>query len=219
MKKILALWMVLMIAVVCCACGGKNENDDNKQEATESYPVTYTLSPAAEGDQKVDATSLNAAKKVLEARLAGTGTEYSVELDEKAKQFTVTCQSNLETDLLTRKGVAAFVHPVTGMPVIDNSDIKSAEVQYDENNKEYFAMITFTDEGKTKFKDLTRAAVGKSTEVYIDSEMICAPTVYAPITDGMVEIHGDFSEQKAVTVANLLNCGAMPLALTIADHN
>lgn len=218
MKKILALWMVLTVAVLCCACGGK-EDDADKQEATESYPVTYTLSPDAQGDQKVDATSLNAAKKILEARLAGTGTEYSVALDEKTKQFTVTCMSNLETDLLTRKGVVAFVHPVTGMPVINNSDIKSAEVQYDDKKKEHYALIIFTDEGKTKFKDLTRSSVGKSTEVYIDSEMICAPTVYAPITDGKVEIHGDFSEQKAVTVANLLNCDAMPFALTITDNN
>lgn len=216
MKKLLALMMILMLAFVCCACGGDTEKKADTQEATESVPVTYTLEINADSYQEIDAVTLNKVKSILEARLAGAEGDYSVTVDEKDKLFTVTCLSSIETDLLTRKGVVAFVHP-DGMPVMGNSDIESAEVQYDEQKKEYYIKLVFTEDGAEKFKELTTDSVGKTTEVYVDDEMICAPTVYAPITDGQVELRGDFSEQKAVTIANLMNNDALSFPLAIVE--
>ena len=178
--------------------------------------MTYTLEINADSYQEIDAVTLNKVKSILEARLAGAEGDYSVTVDEKDKLFTVTCLSSIETDLLTRKGVVAFVHP-DGMPVMGNSDIESAEVQYDEQKKEYYIKLVFTEDGAEKFKELTTDSVGKTTEVYVDDEMICAPTVYAPITDGQVELRGDFSEQKAVTIANLMNNDALSFPLAIVE--
>ncbi len=213
MKKGFALLLILMIAVVCCACGEKN--DSKKEEPTESHPVTYVLAPDVESNQKVKPEELKAVKEVLDTRLKVAGVEYSVESENG--EFTVTLPDNLGTDLLTRKGVVAFVGP-NGNPAIVNSDIKSSSVEYDKNKKEHFAKLVFTDEGKKKFEELTKSSIGKATEVFIDSEVICAPTVYAPITNGEVEIHGDFTEEKAITVASLMIGETLPFPLKIVSQ-
>lgn len=215
MKKELALLLIVLIAVVCCACGDKE--DSKKEEPTESHPVTYVLAPDVESGQKVKPEELKAAKEVLEARLKGANVDYGVESSESEKQFTVTLPDNLGTDLLTRKGVVAFVGP-NGNPAIVNSDIKASSVKYDKEKDEHFAKLVFTDEGKKKFEDLTRSSIGKATEVFIDSEVICAPTVYAPITNGEVEIHGDFTEEKAITVANLMIGKTLPFPMKIVSE-
>lgn len=218
MKKRCVLLLALLLMIAFCACKSESAGQTDAEEATEAVVMSYVLKPAPQNDEKVDAESLTVARSILETRLAGTGADYSVTLDEKARQISVTCPGSLLTDLLTRKGVLAIIDP-DGVKRLGNADVTSAEVMTKDMDKdeEYYLSMVLTDNGTKTFADLTRASVGKKTEVYLDSVLLCSATVYAPITDGKVELHGDFTQEQAVANANLINAGDLPYALEIVS--
>ena len=216
MKKLCVLLLALLLTTAFCACKSESADQTDAEEATEAVVMSYVLKPAPQNDEKVDAESLLNAKSILEKRLSGTGKDYSVTLDETARQMTVTCPGSLLTDLLTRKGVLAIIDP-DGVKRLGNTDVKSAEVKTNDKDEEYYLGMALTDNGAETFADLTRASVGKETEVYLDNVMLCSAVVYAPITDGNVELHGGFTHEQAIMNANLINGGDLPYAMEIVS--
>lgn len=218
MKKLCVLLLALLLMTAFCACKSESADQTDAEEATEAVTMSYVLKPAPQNDEKVDAESLLTAKSILEKRLSGTGKDYSVTLDEKARQLTVTCPGSLLTDLLTRKGVLAIIDP-DGVKRLGNADVTSAEVMTKDMDKdeEYYLSMVLTDNGTKTFADLTRASIGKETEVYLDDVMLCSAVVYAPITDGKVELHGGFTQEQAIMNANLINGGDLPYSMEIVS--
>ncbi len=47
--------------------------------------------------------------------------------------------------------------------------------------------------------------------------MLCSAVVYAPITDGKVELHGGFTQEQAIMNANLINGGDLPYSMEIVS--
>ena len=216
MKKIAVMLLALVLSASVCACGKEKKASSKSAPAEESKPIVYVLAPDAEDVQNVTADDLNTVKSILEARLAGAAEEYSVTVDENAMQLTVVCPDSLMTNLLTEKGVTAFVSP-EGAVALTNADIRSATAEYDEQQQEHYIKIVFTDEGAAAFSELTSASVGKTIEVYMDRDMIFAPMLYAPITDGETELHSDYTEASAIATANLMNADPLPFRLTIVS--
>ena len=70
-----------------------------------------------------------------------------------------------------------------------------------------------TKEGSGVFADVTTQLVGKQLAIILDSEVISAPTVDSPITNGSGVITGSFTEQRAKDLATVLNAGALPVQL------
>jgi preprotein translocase subunit SecD len=71
-----------------------------------------------------------------------------------------------------------------------------------------------TNEGSGTFSDVTTRLVGKQLAIVVDDEVISAPTVDEPITNGSGEITGNFTERRAKDLATQLNAGALPVELT-----
>lgn len=61
--------------------------------------------------------------------------------------------------------------------------------------------LTFTEAGKVRFAMLTEENVGKRIGILVDGELVSAPIVRAPITEGKAIIAGDFSEEEAHQIA------------------
>ncbi|HET7929389.1 MAG TPA: protein translocase subunit SecD, partial [Actinomycetota bacterium] len=71
-----------------------------------------------------------------------------------------------------------------------------------------------TNEGAGTFGDVTTRLVGKQLAIVVDDQVISAPTVQDPITNGNGVITGRFNEARAKDLATQLNAGALPVELT-----
>lgn len=78
--------------------------------------------------------------------------------------------------------------------------------------------LKFDDEGTKLFAELTKKNLNKTIAIYLDGQIISAPTVQAEITDGEAVITGSFSVDEAKKLASRLNEGALPVPLTLVGQ-
>jgi preprotein translocase subunit SecD len=71
-----------------------------------------------------------------------------------------------------------------------------------------------TNEGSGTFSDVTTRLVNKQLAIVVDDQVISAPTVQGPISNGTGVITGRFTERDAKDLATQLNAGALPVELT-----
>ena len=71
-----------------------------------------------------------------------------------------------------------------------------------------------TKDGSGVFADVTTQLQGKQLAIVLDNEVISAPTIQSPITNGSGVITGSFTKQRAEDLATVLNAGALPVQLT-----
>ena len=75
--------------------------------------------------------------------------------------------------------------------------------------------IEFDSEGAKNFAQLTKENIGKQIAIFLDWQVISAPTVQTEITDGKAVITGNFSLDEAKKLAQRLNEGALPVPITL----
>ena len=106
-----------------------------------------------------------------------------------------------------------------GSITLTGTDVKSAEArtyQDEMRNNQIVVSLAMTDEGTTKFADLTREAYNNgqaSIAIYYDGEIISAPAVRAVITDGQAVIEGQSSYEEAERLASTIRIGGLKLEL------
>ncbi|MEI6494926.1 MAG: protein translocase subunit SecD, partial [bacterium] len=91
--------------------------------------------------------------------------------------------------------------------------LKRAAVEFSQQAIDPTISIEFTSDGRDKFAKLTEANVGKPVAIFLDGEMISAPTVKEAIKDGKAVISGRFTVTEAKTLARDLNLGALPVPI------
>jgi preprotein translocase subunit SecD len=102
---------------------------------------------------------------------------------------------------------------------LDGSAVKKATAAINDRSPSGAWMIYFdlTSEGTREFGDLTRELVGKPLGIFFDGEQISAPIVEGPITGGYGSITGSFTKDEAVSLANFLNAGALPVNVELLE--
>ena len=75
--------------------------------------------------------------------------------------------------------------------------------------------IEFDSEGAKIFAQLTKENIGKQIAIFLDGQVISAPTVQSEISDGKAVITGDFTLEECKKLAQRLNEGALPLPITL----
>lgn len=75
--------------------------------------------------------------------------------------------------------------------------------------------IEFNSEGGQKFAEITRTNVGKRVGIFLDGQLISAPTVREEIKNGQAEISGQFTLQEAKDLVRDLNLGALPVPVEL----
>lgn len=83
--------------------------------------------------------------------------------------------------------------------LFDQTALKSAKVRTDKGYP--LIVITFTDDGRKRFAEVTRQNIGKRLAIIIQGQLYCAPRIRAEIPGGKAEISGKFSEQEAKNLA------------------
>lgn len=98
---------------------------------------------------------------------------------------------------------------------LTGKNLKLANVQFMSQSGKPEVGIEFDSEGTKIFADLTKANIGKQIAIYLDGQIISAPTVQTEITDGKAVITGNFSLDEANKLAQRLNEGALPVPITL----
>ncbi|MFQ5564074.1 MAG: protein translocase subunit SecD [Parvularculaceae bacterium] len=76
----------------------------------------------------------------------------------------------------------------------------------------------FDGRGARRFADYTRNHVGELFAIVLDNEIISAPRIQTPITQGSGRITGAFSADEATRIATLIRSGALPAELTTLEQ-
>lgn len=125
-----------------------------------------------------------------------------------------------------------FVRVDTGEVVVDGSHLKDAQAKTNDQttdaSKRFVVDIAFDDEGAKAFAEATQDLCDKYSEgdsnriiaIVLDDQVISAPGILEPITDGQAEISGGFAtREEASNLAIQLNSGALPVDLEIVEQN
>lgn len=99
---------------------------------------------------------------------------------------------------------------------LTGKDLKISQVQF--NNGKAVVGLEFTPDGTKKFADLTSRNLGKPLAIFLDNQIVSAPTVQVAITDGRAVITGNFSVDEAKQLSIQLNAGALPLPIKIVEQ-
>lgn len=104
---------------------------------------------------------------------------------------------------------------VTGL---SGKQLSKAGVEFDQNTGAPQVNLTFNDEGKKLFGEITTRNVGKPVAIFLDGAPISTPTVQQAITTGSAVITGNFTLPEAKQLAQRLNSGALPVPISLINQ-
>ncbi|CAM5597829.1 protein translocase subunit SecD [Streptomyces pilosus] len=167
---------------------------------------TAEPAPSATGgpsgdDSKLQAqyAALDCTKESVRAK-AGDGA--------KATDSTVACGQNSQ---------GQWQKYILGPAAVDGTDVDEADaVLNTQTGAGWTVTMKFSDAGSKKFADITgRLAQQQSPQnqfaIVLDNEVVSDPYVSQALTGGNAEISGNFNQQSAQELANMLSYGALPL--------
>jgi len=101
--------------------------------------------------------------------------------------------------------------------------LKKADVQLDQSGgkltPEPTVAIEFNSEGAKIFSEATKRNLHKPLAIFLDKQLISAPTVRDQIKDGSGIISGGFNLEEARKLAIQLKAGALPIPVKLISQN
>ena len=192
--------------------------------------VDVTFMPA--DDVEATDAQMTAAKTVIEDRLVGLGiTDYESYVDNNKNRIIVRFPwKNDEADfnpqtaideigttakMVFRKGSSA-----TGEEILSGDDVASASAAYNETEG-WVVQLKFNSAGASAFATATTelAASNGTISIWLDDNNISTATVNESITGGEAIIKGNFDQDSASTLANQINSGSLPFALSAESYS
>ncbi|MBI2600737.1 protein translocase subunit SecD [Candidatus Daviesbacteria bacterium] len=104
---------------------------------------------------------------------------------------------------------------------LTGADLEKAQVTYGSvsgGSSGPQVAIEFTSEGANKFAEITKRNIGKSLPIFLDEQIVSAPTVNQEILGGSAVITGQFTTDEAKKLAVQLNAGALPVPIKILEQ-
>lgn len=101
---------------------------------------------------------------------------------------------------------------------LTGEQLERADVVFDPNTGLPTVSLQFNSEGKELFAKITRESVGKTIAIYLDQNIISAPTVNEEIANGQAVITGDFTVEEAKELSQRLNAGALPVPVELVSQ-
>lgn len=101
---------------------------------------------------------------------------------------------------------------------LTGKDLERASVQFDQESGSPVVSLTFTDDGRKKFADITERNIGRRVGIFLDNYPLTIPVVQTAITDGQAIISGGFTTEAAKQLTVSLNAGALPVDLRVVSQ-
>ena len=181
-------------------------------------------------DVEITSNDMESAKAVIETRLVNNNiTDYEVYADTHNHQIIVRFpwkagESEFDAQSAVQElGETAMLTFCAGQ---DNTnvilkgaqDIKEAYAGvHPENPSLPVVALELTEQGTSKFATATQTYLGQVISIWMDDTMLSAPQVNSVITNGQAIIDGMGSVDEAVALANKINAGSLPFALTVDE--
>ena len=192
--------------------------------------VDVTFMPA--GDVDATPEQMTAAKTVIEDRLVGLGiTDYESYVDSNKDRIIVRFpwktgeadfnpQTAIDEIGTTAKMVFRKGSTADGEEILSGDDVTSANAAYNETEG-WVVQLKFNSAGAAAFADATTelAANNGTISIWLDDENISTATVNEAITGGEAIIKGNFDQDSASSLANQINSGALPFALSAESYS
>ena len=192
--------------------------------------VDVTFMPA--GDVDATPEQMTAAKTVIEDRLVGLGiTDYESYVDSNKDRIIVRFpwktgeadfnpQTAIDEIGTTAKMVFRKGSTVDGEEILSGDDVTSANAAYNETEG-WVVQLKFNSAGAAAFADATteQAANNGTISIWLDDKNISTATVNEAITGGEAIIKGNFDQDSASALANQINSGALPFALSAESYS
>ena len=185
--------------------------------------------------------------ETAERRLQGTakleflqqrqGTEGDFAAEQQNRQFL-----RLELETLTQSGTESSSEEIAQVKEslaasnaailsffdsvdLTGTNLEDARPQPNQTGNAWEVAINFDDEGGKKFAELTKnlAGTGRSLGIFLDDELISAPTVGVQfadlgITGGRAVITGNFNLESANDLAIQIRGGSLPFPVEIVEN-
>ncbi|MDY3344096.1 protein translocase subunit SecD [Riemerella anatipestifer] len=104
---------------------------------------------------------------------------------------------------------------ITGKAPVDGA-VDKANINYDQIGRVVVDM-QMDNEGTKDWKILTEKNVGKPVAVTLDDRVYTAPNVVNAIPNGRTQISGNFTQDEAQDLVNVLNTGKLPASAKIVQ--
>jgi len=82
----------------------------------------------------------------------------------------------------------------------------------------HLVCLEFKPEGAAKFGELTRQYVGGKLALILDGEVLSAPSVHEEIPSGSAQISGNFTQESAKEMVNMLRSGAFVAPVKVIEE-
>ena len=180
-------------------------------------------------DVDITDADMDSAKAIIVTRLVNNNiTDYEVYADNNNNQIIVRFpwaadESDFDAAAAVQElgetALLSFCRNEDNKDVILSgaADIKSAQPGLDESGNNYVVYLDFTSQGASKFATATKEMLNKTISIWMDDQMISAPTVNSVITNGSAYITGMANAEEAKELADKINAGSLPFALTVDD--
>ncbi|MDL2077333.1 protein translocase subunit SecD [Streptomyces sp. GXMU-J15] len=216
------------------------EKDADKDEATSSSSPSATATPsatsttqgrAASDALKADPTPSDSASSSASPSASPSGAADSSKVEEqyakldctdekarakagegsKPEDSTVACGQNAQ---------GQWQKYILGPAAVDGTDVDEADAVFNTQSAAGWTVtMKFTGEGRKKFGDITGELAQKQSPqnqfaIVLDNEVVSDPFVREALTGGTAEISGNFDQESAQSLANMLSYGALPLSFS-----
>ncbi len=101
---------------------------------------------------------------------------------------------------------------------LTGKQFKRATLDFDQRTGSPQITLQFDAEGTKLFSDITSKNIGKRVAIFLDGQVLSAPTVQSAITDGQAIITGQFTVQQAKNLVTRLNSGALPVPIHLIEQ-
>ena len=172
------------------------------------------------GDEEPSAEDMADTIYKLQKRVESYSTEAVVYQEGKDRiniEIPGVSDANAVLEELGKPGSLEFIDK-DGNLVVSGTQVANAQAgsQKDSmNNQEFVVALEFTPEGSKAFADATTKAAVNHDIIYIiyDGEIVSAPYVQNPITDGNAVITGSATYEEADRLATTIRIGGLKLEL------
>ncbi|KUM71134.1 protein translocase subunit SecD [Streptomyces curacoi] len=186
---------------------GRAVTDALKADPTPSTSASPSASGSPSGDPATGKleeqyAALDCTKKAVRAK-AGDGA--------KASDPTVACGQNSS---------GQWQKYILGPAEVDGTDVDKAEARFNTQTAAGWTVtMEFTDAGAKKFGEITgKLAKNQQPQnqfaIVLDGDVVSDPSVSQALTGGNAEISGNFTQESAQSLANMLSYGALPLSFS-----
>ncbi len=130
--------------------------------------------------------------------------------EQEVKSRHILIKTKTETDIKP-----AQQWEYTGLT---GKQLDKAAVEFNPNTGAPEVGLTFNNEGKDLFAEITERNVGKIVGIFLDGEPISLPRVNEKIPSGQAVISGNFNLPDAKLLAQRLNAGALPVPINLISQ-